>query len=417
MLQNAPLGNKKVKECYENHHLFYFFITQRSILKHTYTMYFIDYILLLFLTTSFLYAVLPLGEASFAEKLVYFKNILMPGVMYFLGRNLKLGAREVRTVFHFMIWVLVAAFSINVIELITQTHLHAWIDYGGFLDKVMEAEPSGNYGLTWTFETSSGRPRYGAFFANPLELASACIVTFPIGYYLLLSASNRKAKEVYLVIVIAIILSLYFSFSRASMAALFGEFIFIALVLKYYRFLFATAAAGVSIVIYIWLLANDDLRYFIIDTITFRNPSSFGHLVEWFQGFESVVASPMGIGLAMSGNASSVDESVRVGGENQFIIYAVQLGIPGLLMYITLLTSAIYLSIQAFFRSIHQHEKAISFVTASAKFGLLLPLMTANAELYLYVSYITWWLVGQSVLIHSKYQQQNRYAIQETGIG
>ena len=45
-------------------------------------------------------------------------------------------------------------------------------------------------------------------------------------------------------------------------------------------------------------------------------------------------------------------------------------------------------------------DKHISFLVACTKFGLLLPLLTANAELYLFVSLTTWFFAGY---IESRY--------------
>ena len=101
----------------------------------------------------------------------------------------------------------------------------------------------------------------------------------------------------------------------------------------------------------------------------------------------------------MSGNASGVDQAIKVGGENQFLIFGVQMGILGLILYISLLYLAIKTSIQAFRKSLNPNEQIIPFVAGTTKFALLLPLCTANAELYLFVSLISWWLVGQSVKI------------------
>ena len=43
------------------------------------------------------------------------------------------------------------------------------------------------------------------------------------------------------------------------------------------------------------------------------------------------------VGLATSGNSLSVDDQISVGGENQFIIIGVQMGLIGLINYIGLI--------------------------------------------------------------------------------
>src|SRR5690606_6753640 len=127
------------------------------------------------------------------------------------------------------------------------------------------------------------------------------------------------------------------------------------------------------------------------------NESSVGHVLEWVIGLESMISNPMGIGLAMSGNSASVEEDLRISGESQFLIYGVQLGVIGLLLYIAMLAFGISKSLQVFHRSPNVNSARVAFVAAVTKFGLLLPLVTANAELYLYVSLVTWWMLGYSM--------------------
>lgn len=53
----------------------------------------------------------------------------------------------------------------------------------------------------------------------------------------------------------------------------------------------------------------------------------------------------------------------------------------------------------------------LAFVAAAVKVGLLLPLFTANAEMYTYVSWITWWMVGYSVYAYSRLQSQSNLSL------
>jgi hypothetical protein len=107
-----------------------------------------------------------------------------------------------------------------------------------------------------------------------------------------------------------------------------------------------------------------------------------------------MIQNPMGIGIAMSGNANGVDQAIKIGGENQFLIYGVQMGLLGLLIYISILIKAIKDGLKVFKLSRKQHIRSISFVAALTKIGLLIPLFTANAELYLFVAFISWFLIG-----------------------
>ena len=131
----------------------------------------------------------------------------------------------------------------------------------------------------------------------------------------------------------------------------------------------------------------------ILDTIKFENTSSLGHLIEWIEGIISILENPFGIGLAMSGNASGVDQAIKVGGENQFLIFGVQMGILAVIIYVMTLFFVIKRSYIVYLNT-SNYNKHISFILSCTKFGLLLPLLTANAELYLFVSLATWFFAG-----------------------
>jgi hypothetical protein len=109
----------------------------------------------------------------------------------------------------------------------------------------------------------------------------------------------------------------------------------------------------------------------------------------------SIYENPFGIGLAMSGNASGVDQSIKIGGENQFLIYGVQMGFVSIILYLLILIKSIWNSLGLYIKSSNSNIKSIGFIAGLTKFGLLIPLFTANAELYLFVALFSWYLVGQ----------------------
>ncbi|MFY0687750.1 MAG: O-antigen ligase domain-containing protein [Cyclobacteriaceae bacterium] len=374
-----------------------FLMTMQNLFTQRFQLLTTDKIFILFLCLCGVYAILPIGAASFLSKLLYLKNILLPAILYFLARNISLEKWQVFTVLKVLLVIIGVAFLFSVLERVLGVHLHTLVGYGQFNDDINLVEPNGHYGLSWTFETSSGRPRYGSIFANPLELSASSLIGFATAFILLMKTPFRDNQVVYFGVVVAVLGCFYLAFSRASMMALVFQITFVAFLFKYYRLLWTGAFGVVGIIIYISYFASDELRYFVIDTLTFQNPSSLGHALEWIEGVESMTSNPLGIGLGMSGNAGSVDDAVKVGGENQFIIYGVQLGVIGMLIYIALLISAIRTSIKACTSAQDPYKSLIPFIAATTKFGLLLPLFTSNAELYLFVSYISWWMVGYSV--------------------
>ena len=376
-----------------------FIFYQSDLFRKKFKIQNIDLVFGAFIFLAFIFLVLPIGESPFLVKAAYFKNILLMGIVYFLGRNMSLSKYQMQLTFKLILGVAFCAFCINLVEFTSGIHFHTLVNYGDFQSTISDIEPTGNYGLSWTFETQSGVQRFGAFFANPLDLSSASLLAFAIAFIFFLKTPYRNNQILYGSLMIIVVGSLFFAYSRASIAAFILELIFIGFIFKYYRLLWAGVIIIFSFVIYTLYFASEDMYFFVLDTLTFENASSLGHLLEWLEAIESMIDSPQGIGLAMSGNGNGVDNENRVGGENQFLIFGVQMGLLGLILYISLLYLAIKSSIQAYRKSLSPNEQIIPFVAGTTKFALLLPLFTANAELYLFVSLISWWLVGQSVKI------------------
>ena len=283
-------------------------------------------------------------------------------------------------------------------EFLTSTHFHTLIEYSNYNSVVNEIDPQGNYGLSWSFESQESSPRYASFFADPLEFSASLILFFSF----ILFYFHTSFKKVHFIFLFLIFISLFLSFSRGAIVASLGVVLFSLLIHEKYKILLYIFLSSVVFLFVLYNFSSEEIQYIIIDTIKFENTSSLGHLIEWIEGILSILENPLGIGLAMSGNAGGVDQSLKVGGENQFLILGVQMGAIALFVYTLILFYVIIRAIKTFQNS-KNHQKHISYVVACSKFGLLLPLLTANAELYLFVSLTTWFLAGN---VESTYIKQ-----------
>lgn len=363
-----------------------------------------------FLLLAFLYLVFPIGEVALLNKALYFKGMLIPGLIYFLGRNSRLAELELHSLFSLIFSIAILAFFANLIEhYVLQAHLQQWTGYALYNQVINDIEPSGNFGLTWTFETQAVTKRLASFFSDPLEMASSVLMGFAAGLIWYLT-SKKDYQWLYLVVMSCSLGSLVFSASRAAFGAFFILLFFVALVFRLYKLIGLGFVVLLVFAGYVVWFASDDFYFFVLDTLTFENSSSVGHLLEWLVALESMVANPFGIGLAMSGNAGSVSDAVRVGGENQFLIYGVQLGWLGMLLYVLSLATGVVLSLRVFYRTTNTMTARLAFVGAVTKVGLFLPLFTANAEMYTYVSWVTWWMIGYSVHEYSALTQPSSKA-------
>ena len=365
----------------------------------------LDKLFLAFVAMAIFYALMPIGEASITSKLIYLKNLLLIPVFYFLGRNVRLSYQDWKTGFNLFIGLTVLTTIIVIFEKTFGYHLHALIDSPLYHSEMKDIDLKGVFGIGYTFEAQGGKPRYASLYANPLELSASMLMLAAYTIYMLVSVKHRTNKLIYSSILIIGVIALLFAYSRATFVAFFGMLLFMALQLKYYRIIFSVFAAIAFFVLYIVFLASDDLRYFVIDTITFQNSSSVTHIIDWLEAIDSMVNNPMGIGLGTSGNMGGVETDLIVGGENQFLIYGVQMGFVSAIIYLLIISYAIRNCFQCNRLNVSKEEKLIPFVAASVKFGLLLPLMTANVEAYLFISLVSWWMVGHS---ESLYKSGNK---------
>lgn len=385
-----------------------FIFYQKKLFEYPLRLQVTDWFMISFLSLAALYLIIPFGQASFLNKALYYKGIIIPGLVYFLGRNTNFDSHEIKRLFQTIFGIAIAAFLLNVVEsYILDAHIQQFTGYALFNQAINDIDPTGNYNLTWTFETSGALKRLGSFYSDPLELASSVLLGFSAGLIWYLT-SNRPQQSKYLLVMACCLASLIFASSRASFLAFFVMIFFIAVVFKRFKLIGFGILGVLSFVIFVVFFAPEDFYYYVIDTLTLADTSSVGHVVEWALALDSMLSNPLGIGLAMSGNAGSVSDELRVGGENQFLIYGVQMGWIGMFLYIFTLLSGIILSLRVFYKTQDLMDARIAFVAATVKFGLLLPLFTANAEMYTYVAWITWWMVGYSVQCYS----QNKNALE-----
>lgn len=351
----------------------------------------LDKIFILFSILSITYCIFPIGESTFLNKLLYLKNILVISTVYFLGRNFNINSNQFNVFKTILIFILISAFFVSSVEYFLGSHIHSVLNYEKYNLDINDIVSTGNFGLSWTFERSPIDPRFGSIFPNPLEYSSNLILFLTIPLYSVFQKRKNIVFNIFLFIVILI--SFYYAYSRASILSAFVVLFISLFITKNYRLIFYTILFFIFSIVTFILTASQDSIYFIIDTFTFRESSSFSHLIEWIQAILTIIDNPFGIGLAMSGNASGVDQAIKIGGENQFLIYGVQMGVFSVILYFFMLMKSIKDSFTVF-KFQDSFVKEVAFIVMLSKIGLIIPLLTANAELYLFVSLTTWFLAG-----------------------
>jgi hypothetical protein len=188
--------------------------------------------------------------------------------------------------------------------------------------------------------------------------------------------------------------------SRAAILSYFAVILIYSFITKRREILSIFYLSIVLFVVYLFSFSSKDIQDFVMDTITFSNQSSVGHLAEWLIGLESMIAKPLGLGIGASGGITA-NEGNAVGGENQFIIVGVQIGIAGLLLYAWIHFYTMYLAYKNY-KILKGKEQKIAMTVLLIRAGMFLPMFTSNLDTFIYISYLMWFMTGLLSNILSK---------------
>jgi hypothetical protein len=373
-------------------------------LKTRLKLHFIDYSILVFFFFTLLYAILPIGEQGLVDRVLAFKSTSFFILVYACGRLFKPEEIYISKYFHYILLVIIMAAVVILYEYITDQHLQTLTGYADYNFYLFNFEPSGNFGLTWTFESEGGFKRFASFFANPLELAAATIIGLSVIGALYTTNENKfKIDGFGILALTATFICILLALSRSSFISYFIVVYFFAFFTRKKFILTLVHSAAALVVLYLIYLfwtsdgRDDGLQQVIINTLNFSNPSSVGHLVEWIQGALAIAENPLGLGLGSSGRiGGSLGENI--GGENQFIIIGVQLGIIALLIYL-LIYIALIRSCIKWLPRLKGKEKKLCLALLLIKIGFIIPSLTSEIESSSYISYLTWFLSGLFISI------------------
>ena len=366
------------------------------IFRYNYTinLNLLDKLVILYFVIVFIYAMIPLGPLGFLQRLIALKSIAFFPFVYFIGRHMPVSTVSLNKYFHFFALLAIAAAVVVLFEVITNQHLQTHTGYANFNYKIYKQEPSGHYGLSWTFETENGLKRFASFFSMPLEHAAATVISVAVILATItLQKHNIRTNRYFFFAIIATCISIIFALSRAAFASYLLLFYVYALITNKKKLLFYFHTGMIIIVLIIaFFIIRGDLYDFIISTIDFSNSSSQSHILDWLLSVNTLINHPFGVGLGTAGNvASTLADSI--GGENELLIIGVQAGFIPLLLYAFIYGYVLY-SAYKFFKNYSGTTKTLALMVLLLKIGLILATLTSEIESYIYVSYVTWFFTG-----------------------
>jgi hypothetical protein len=360
----------------------------------------IDWLVIVFVMLNVAYVLFPVGVSDFGVRLAGLRANLIPMPLYVLGRLATSGdvksARATR-----LIAILGAAAVIGVV--VEKVALPAdWpvrIGYSRFLiDFFGDVDVQSADELPWTFWTEAKifrRP--SAFFANPLDLAAGCLIFVGAVFatYLLRQRVGRRDRGS-LLLTWGLALTVCASLARMAIATLPVVLAVIAVVLGRRRIAAAIVAGGVAIGAIGLIIAGPLIQQYVLSTVSFQNASSVGHLQAWADAIQAMFEHPFGLGLGSSG-AVGARAGGGTGGENQYLIFGVQLGFLGLALYCALVLSAL----RRLAGALRETQQGLFGAGLAGMLTMSLLGLSSEIGSYIFVLYVTWWLTGYAVALQS----------------
>jgi hypothetical protein len=366
-------------------------------------LHLIDKLIIAFFVYTLLYAFVPIGSYSIMGKLMALKNLSFFCLLYFIGRFCDKDQVSINKLFSFIVIVLLVATIVVFGERMFNQHLHSYTGFSDYNFYFFNTDASGNYGLLWTFETESSAKRFGSIFSNPLEFASAIVLSLAIMFALISSKNNTEPNAIIQtnpntlekIGLIASFICIVLALSRAAFISYFLVIYIYGWILGNKKIIHFFHIGAVIIVLYVFYILEGDLYDFIMNTLTFQNESSLGHVLEWLDGINAMATQPWGLGLGESGRVSMTNQN-NIGGENQFIIIGVQVGVIAMALYIYIYFKLIKTGLQQLKITAGKEWKIILAIVL-IKVGMFIPMFTAYIDSYIYFSYFSWFLSGYMI--------------------
>jgi hypothetical protein len=384
----------------------------------------VDWLAVAFAAVVCLYALIPQdvldGEAGARAVLYGLRHGLVPVVVYFLGRSLVLDGRELRRIG----WTLLgagAALAVGGLIDLYAVDVEWWRDSGavGYFRYELGFDYHGPGGLpdNWAFNTEDGLfRRLVSSFISPLATAFALVVAL---LFAGVAWQDRHRRLLAAVLVAVCGAGLLFTLSRSSLLALAGGFVVLAVALRRWWPVAATAvvlAAGVGYAFAFTSLAPK--THFFPEDLPYQEeqarkhgglpgggslalnpgePSLRSHWRSLRDGIETVLEHPQGYGL---GNAGAI--AVRFGvplraGESNYTESGVEAGLAGALLLIAWSLALLAALVRSAWAAADATFRVATAGAAAALAAVLALAVQTDAYGVPWLAYCLWWLCGSLV--------------------
>ena len=251
------------------------------------------------------------------------------------------------------------------------------------------------YGLPinyWTMIGGQLVQRAGSTYLSSQGFAISFLIIIPAATAWLLA--KRRATVAWLGYA-ALWVGLLLSITRTTIVACLLQAVAIAATRRRWG-LITAAGAACALAFGGALLVVPGLAAFVWDTLTWQSASSVSHMADWTTGIENVLHYPFGAGLGVADQAAIRFGLNPLAGDNQYLTYAVELGVVGLGLHLATMVGAVLTGVKCA-RDGDDVRSTYGIVVAAAAVGILLNAATAGVFNSMFLTCVFFWLLGSLV--------------------
>lgn len=149
------------------------------------------------------------------------------------------------------------------------------------------------------------------------------------------------------------------------------------------------------------LLVVPGLPTYVWETLTWQTGSSVSHLDDWSEAMENLFRYPLGAGLGSTDMVAARFGLTPLAADNQYLKFALELGIVGLILHVAILFGSATAGMQAFLHGRSETTRSYGLLVVAVTLGIGVNAMTAGVFNSMLLAYVFFWLVGSVATVAS----------------
>ncbi len=153
------------------------------------------------------------------------------------------------------------------------------------------------------------------------------------------------------------------------------------------------------------------LGTFVLETLTWQSGSSASHLKDWVAGVTAFLEQPWGYGLGTTDQSAVRGGLKPITADNLYLKYAVEMGVPGLVLLLGTLGSFIRAGAKLSRFASDPNQRAIGMTVVLATVGVVLYGVTGVIFSDPLVAYLLFWFAGAAVTLAQQIPETSPVAL------